>query len=224
MFNTFIDRRRLGGDRARPRHGARARSCTGRSSDATSCGPSILLPYGIITVVSAFAFQFAVSPEHRRLPVHELDVTAAEQPRDVARGDHRHRGLEDDAVHVAAAARRPRDRAERATSRRPRSTARTPGSGCWRVILPNMKAAVLVAVLFRTLDAVRIFDTVFIQTRGAQQHGDAVPARLQPADQPAEPRARLGGLGAAVPAGRSSSPSSSSRASGPISARFEGER
>jgi multiple sugar transport system permease protein len=30
-----------------------------------------------------------------------------------------------------------------------------------------MKAAVLVAVLFRTLDAVRIFDTVFIQTRGA---------------------------------------------------------
>jgi multiple sugar transport system permease protein len=37
----------------------------------------------------------------------------------------------------------------------------------WRVILPNMRAAVLVAVLFRTLDAVRIFDTVFIQTRGA---------------------------------------------------------
>jgi multiple sugar transport system permease protein len=36
------------------------------------------------------------------------------------------------------------------------------------VILPNMKAALLVAVLFRTLDAVRIFDTVYIQTRGAQ--------------------------------------------------------
>jgi multiple sugar transport system permease protein len=35
------------------------------------------------------------------------------------------------------------------------------------VILPSMKAALLVAVLFRTLDAVRIFDTVFIQTRGA---------------------------------------------------------
>jgi multiple sugar transport system permease protein len=31
-----------------------------------------------------------------------------------------------------------------------------------------MKPAVLVALLFRTLDAFRIFDTVFVQTRGAQ--------------------------------------------------------
>jgi multiple sugar transport system permease protein len=30
-----------------------------------------------------------------------------------------------------------------------------------------MKGAVLVALLFRTLDAFRIFDTVFIQTKGA---------------------------------------------------------
>jgi multiple sugar transport system permease protein len=39
----------------------------------------------------------------------------------------------------------------------------------WKVTLPNMKAAILVAVLFRTLDAYRIFDNVFIMTGGAQQ-------------------------------------------------------
>jgi multiple sugar transport system permease protein len=38
----------------------------------------------------------------------------------------------------------------------------------FRVTLPLMKTAVMVALLFRTLDAFRIFDTVFVQTRGAQ--------------------------------------------------------
>jgi multiple sugar transport system permease protein len=37
----------------------------------------------------------------------------------------------------------------------------------FRVTLPLMRPAVLVALLFRTLDAFRIFDTVFVQTRGA---------------------------------------------------------
>jgi len=36
-----------------------------------------------------------------------------------------------------------------------------------RVTLPNMKAAIMVAVLFRALDAFRIFDNVFIMTNGA---------------------------------------------------------
>lgn len=35
-----------------------------------------------------------------------------------------------------------------------------------RVIIPNMKAAIMVAVLFRALDAFRIFDNVFIMTGG----------------------------------------------------------
>jgi len=38
----------------------------------------------------------------------------------------------------------------------------------FRVTLPLMRSAILVALLFRTLDAFRIFDTVFVQTRGAQ--------------------------------------------------------
>src|SRR6266536_1161719 len=39
----------------------------------------------------------------------------------------------------------------------------------WKVTLPTMKGAILVAVLFRTLDAWRIFDNVFIMTAGQQQ-------------------------------------------------------
>ncbi|MFW3172364.1 carbohydrate ABC transporter permease [Geodermatophilus sp. CPCC 206100] len=37
----------------------------------------------------------------------------------------------------------------------------------WRVTIPNMKAAIMVALLFRTLDAFRIFDSIFIMTGGA---------------------------------------------------------
>jgi len=36
-----------------------------------------------------------------------------------------------------------------------------------RITLPLMKPAVMVALLFRTLDAFRVFDTVFVLTRGA---------------------------------------------------------
>lgn len=36
-----------------------------------------------------------------------------------------------------------------------------------KVILPNMKAAIMVALLFRTLDAWRIFDNPFVMTGGA---------------------------------------------------------
>lgn len=36
----------------------------------------------------------------------------------------------------------------------------------FKVILPNMKAAIMVAVVFRALDAFRIFDNIFIMTQG----------------------------------------------------------
>jgi multiple sugar transport system permease protein len=38
----------------------------------------------------------------------------------------------------------------------------------FKVILPNMRAAIMVAVLFRALDAFRIFDNIYVMTRGAQ--------------------------------------------------------
>ncbi|MFC3300473.1 carbohydrate ABC transporter permease [Arthrobacter agilis] len=49
--------------------------------------------------------------------------------------------------------------------------AKVDGATWWeqmrKVIIPNMKAAIMVAVLFRALDAFRIFDNVFIMTNGA---------------------------------------------------------
>lgn len=51
--------------------------------------------------------------------------------------------------------------------------ARVDGASAWqrftKVTLPLMKPAILVALLFRTLDAFRIFDNIFILTNGA--HG-----------------------------------------------------
>ena len=48
--------------------------------------------------------------------------------------------------------------------------ARVDGASAWqrltKVILPNMKAAIMVAVVFRALDAFRIFDNIFIMTQG----------------------------------------------------------
>ncbi len=38
----------------------------------------------------------------------------------------------------------------------------------FKITLPLMRPVIMVALLFRTLDAFRIFDTVFVQTRGAQ--------------------------------------------------------
>src|SRR6195952_2362207 len=38
----------------------------------------------------------------------------------------------------------------------------------WKITIPLMKPAILVALLFRTLDAFRVFDTIFIMTGGAQ--------------------------------------------------------
>jgi multiple sugar transport system permease protein len=50
--------------------------------------------------------------------------------------------------------------------------ARVDGANAWqrffRITLPLMRPVIMVALLFRTLDAFRIFDTVFVQTRGAQ--------------------------------------------------------
>lgn len=49
------------------------------------------------------------------------------------------------------------------------------GATAWqrftKIMLPLMKPAVLVALLFRTLDAFRIFDNIYILTAGAQGTG-----------------------------------------------------
>jgi multiple sugar transport system permease protein len=55
------------------------------------------------------------------------------------------------------------------------AAARVDGATAWqrftRITLPLMKPAILVAVLFRTLDAFRIFDNIYILTDGSQNTG-----------------------------------------------------
>lgn len=50
--------------------------------------------------------------------------------------------------------------------------ARVDGATAWqrfvRITLPLMKPAIVVALLFRSLDAFRVFDSIFVMTRGAQ--------------------------------------------------------
>jgi multiple sugar transport system permease protein len=126
---------------------------------------AILLPYGIITVVSAFAFKFAVSPNiggfwHATSPPLNNHGTALVV---IILTEVWKTTPFMSLLLLAGLATVPEDYVE---------AAKVDGANgwqrLWRVILPNMRSAVLVAVLFRTLDAVRIFDTVFIQTRGAQ--------------------------------------------------------
>ncbi|MDY6872005.1 MAG: sugar ABC transporter permease [Actinomycetota bacterium] len=55
------------------------------------------------------------------------------------------------------------------------NAAQMDGAGAWKrlvkVILPLIKPAILVALLFRTLDAFRIFDNIYILTGGANNTG-----------------------------------------------------
>jgi multiple sugar transport system permease protein len=131
---------------------------------------SILIPYGIITVVSAFAWQFAFS----------LDsgfINSWFGLGDFSWFGQRWSSLVAICLSeiwkttpfmslllLAGLAQVPEDLQE---------AAKVDGAS-WmqrltKVTLPNMKAAILVAVLFRTLDAFRIFDNVFVMTAGAQK-------------------------------------------------------
>src|SRR5206468_5487954 len=53
--------------------------------------------------------------------------------------------------------------------------AKVDGASAWqrfiRVTLPLMKPAILVALLFRTLDAFRVFDNIFVLTAGTNNTG-----------------------------------------------------
>ena len=119
----------------------------------------------------------------------------------LVRRDHHRRDLEDDAVHGAAAAGRPDDDRRGPLRGRARSTARPPGSASTRSRCRCMKPAIVVALLFRTLDAFRVFDSIFVMTRGAQDTAVGVDPRLRPADLAAEPRPRLRGLRPDLPDG-----------------------
>jgi multiple sugar transport system permease protein len=132
---------------------------------------SILIPYGIITVVSAFAWQFAFSlnngfvngwlpfvgddfnwfgshwPAMFAIMVSEIWKTTPFMSLLLLAGLAQ---VSEDTIEAA------------------KVDGATWWQRLWKVILPNMKAAIMVAVLFRALDAFRIFDNIYVMTRGAQ--------------------------------------------------------
>ncbi|WP_432477334.1 carbohydrate ABC transporter permease [Nocardioides sp. GXQ0305] len=133
---------------------------------------SILIPYGIITVVSAFAWQFAFSlnngfvngwlpfveenfnwfgdhwPAMFAIMISEIWKTTPFMALLLLAGLSQ---VSEDMLEAAQV------------------DGATWWQRLWKVILPNMKAAIMVAVLFRALDAYRIFDNIFVMTRGAQE-------------------------------------------------------
>jgi multiple sugar transport system permease protein len=130
---------------------------------------SILVPYGIVSVVSAFAWRYAFALDtgfvnawlglgsfawfsHRWSSL--LAISASEIWKTtpfVA------------LLLLAGLAQVPEELQEAAEM-----DGATPRQRLLRVTLPNMKSALLVAALFRTLDAYRIFDSIFVMTSGAQ--------------------------------------------------------
>ena len=81
--------------------------------------------------------------------------------------------------------------------------ARVDGASAWQrlihITLPLMRPAILVALLFRTLDAFRIFDTVYVQTRGGAGYRDGIHPGLSGPDRAAQSGARVRGGGADLP-------------------------
>lgn len=131
---------------------------------------SILIPYGIITVVSGFAWQFAFSFQNGFvngwLPFVGDDfnwfgetgsAVAAIMVSEIWKTTPFMSLL-----LLAGLAQVSEDMIEAAKVDGATWTQRLV-----KVILPNMRAAIMVAVLFRALDAYRIFDNIFVMTAGA---------------------------------------------------------
>jgi len=136
---------------------------------------AILIPYAIITVVSAFAWQFAFSLDTGFVNQWLSWLPGITETTDWFGGFWSSIAVISLAeiwkttpfislLLLAGLAQVPDSLQE---------AARVDGASAWqrlwKVTLPNMKAAIMVALIFRTLDAFRIFDSVFIMTGGANK-------------------------------------------------------
>ncbi|RYG08073.1 MAG: sugar ABC transporter permease, partial [Burkholderiales bacterium] len=131
---------------------------------------SILIPYGVITVVSGFAWQFAFSNTNgfvnSWLPFIDTDFNwFAEQGSSlvaIMASEIWKTTPFMSLLLLAGLAQVSEDMIEAA-----KVDGATWFQRLYKVILPNMRAAIMVAVLFRALDAYRIFDNIFVMTAGA---------------------------------------------------------
>ncbi|TWP37418.1 carbohydrate ABC transporter permease [Leekyejoonella antrihumi] len=137
----------------------------------------VLIPYSIITVVSAFAWTYAVSVSSGFMNYWLHFITAGGFPLDYDWFGGRWSSLfiiclseiwkttPFMSLLLLAGLAQVDSSMEEA--------AQVDGATWWqrfyKVVLPNMKAALMVAVLFRTLDAIRIYDNPYVMTGGAHE-------------------------------------------------------
>lgn len=131
---------------------------------------SILVPYGIVTVVAAFSWQYAWTPSTGYLSAmfgNGAPLTHTAQAMAVIILAEVWKTTPFMALLLMAGlALVPEDLLK---------AANVDGATAWqrfvRITLPLMKPAILVALLFRTLDAFRIFDNIFVLTVGNNNTG-----------------------------------------------------
>jgi trehalose/maltose transport system permease protein len=128
---------------------------------------AILVPYGIVTVVAAYSWQYAWTPGTgylaNLLPSGSAPLTEQWPAIFIIILAEIWKTTPFMALLLLSGLALVPDSLLRA--------AKVDGATAWqtftRVMLPLMKPAILVALLFRTLDAFRIFDNIFVLTAGA---------------------------------------------------------
>jgi len=129
-----------------------------------------LIPYGIVTVAAAYGWQYAWTPGQGYLSAafnysapltHQVNAIIVIIVAEIWKTTP-FMGL----LLLAGLSLVPEDL---------QKAAKVDGATAWqrftRITLPLMKPAILVALLFRTLDSFRIFDNIFILTQGANGTG-----------------------------------------------------
>ncbi len=132
---------------------------------------AVLIPYGIVTVVASYSWKYAWTPGKGYLAalLPESSAPLTDQATSIAviiLAEVWKTTPFMALLLLAGLALVPEDLLKAAAM---------DGAGPWqrltRVILPMIKPAILVALLFRTMDAFRIFDSIYILTRGSNGTG-----------------------------------------------------
>jgi trehalose/maltose transport system permease protein len=129
---------------------------------------TMLIPYGIVTIVAAFGWQYAWTPStgylsalfHNSAPLTKTGTAIAIIILAEIWKTTPFMAL----LLMAGLSLVPEDLLKAA-----KVDGATAWQRFWRIMVPLMKPAILVALLFRTLDAFRIFDNIFILTTGANK-------------------------------------------------------
>ncbi len=128
---------------------------------------SVLVPYGIVTVVAGFSWRYAWTPGTgylaSLLPADSAPLTHTWQSIGIIILAEIWKTTPFMALLLMAGL--------ALVPEQLLNAARMDGATAWdrftKVMLPLMKPAILVALLFRTLDAFRIFDNIYILTQGS---------------------------------------------------------